>query len=91
MIETRTYYYARVSTSNQNLDRQMKAFRDLGALDAKQLAHQHIDHAGFLERHAQRRYKDQLGDGRTAHPTGNSGGGCQKAAVYHGDNTQDSS
>lgn len=31
MIETRTYYYARVSTSNQNLDRQMKAFRDLGA------------------------------------------------------------
>ena len=60
-------------------------------LDAKQLAHQHIDHAGFLERHAQRRYKDQLGDGRTAHPTGNSGGGCQKAAVYHGDNTQDSS
>lgn len=27
----RTYYYARVSTSGQNLDRQLEAFRELGA------------------------------------------------------------
>lgn len=35
MSETnaRTYYYARVSSSDQNLDRQLKAFRQLGAED----------------------------------------------------------
>lgn len=31
MSETRTYYYARVSTNEQNLDRQLEAFRQLGA------------------------------------------------------------
>lgn len=30
-------------------------------LDAKQLAHQHIDHAGFLERHAQRQIQRSAG------------------------------
>ena len=29
----RTYYYARVSTSGQNLDRQLEAFHELGADD----------------------------------------------------------
>ena len=32
-MENRTYYYARVSTKEQNLDRQLKAFRQLGATD----------------------------------------------------------
>ena len=30
-MEHRTYYYARVSTKDQNLDRQLAAFRSLGA------------------------------------------------------------
>mgnify|MGYP004520500345 FL=1 len=30
-MERRTYYYARVSTKEQNLDRQLAAFRSLGA------------------------------------------------------------
>ena len=32
-METRTYYYARVSSKDQNLDRQIKAFKALGADD----------------------------------------------------------
>ena len=32
-METRTYYYARVSSADQNLDRQLAAFRQLGAQD----------------------------------------------------------
>lgn len=31
MSETRTYYYARVSTNEQSLDRQLEAFHQLGA------------------------------------------------------------
>lgn len=31
MSETRTYYYARVSTKKQSLDRQLEAFHQLGA------------------------------------------------------------
>jgi len=30
-MEHRTYYYARFSTKKQNLDRQLTAFRSLGA------------------------------------------------------------
>ena len=30
-MESRTYYYARVSSKEQNLDRQLEAFRDMGA------------------------------------------------------------
>ena len=30
-MESRTYYYARVSSKDQNLDRQLAAFRALGA------------------------------------------------------------
>lgn len=30
-IESRTYYYARVSSKEQNLDRQIAAFKALGA------------------------------------------------------------
>lgn len=30
MSETRTYYYARVSTNEQSLDRQLEAFHQLG-------------------------------------------------------------
>jgi DNA invertase Pin-like site-specific DNA recombinase len=33
IMESRTYYYARVSTAEQNLDRQIQAFRALGATD----------------------------------------------------------
>ena len=33
--EHRTYYYARVSSSDQNLDRQIQAFRDAGANDSQ--------------------------------------------------------
>ena len=33
IMENRTYYYARVSTKEQNLDRQLNAFRQLGATD----------------------------------------------------------
>lgn len=33
MMDSRTYYYARVSTKEQNLDRQFDAFRALGAQD----------------------------------------------------------
>ena len=32
-IESRTYYYARVSTREQNLDRQLAAFHSLGAAE----------------------------------------------------------
>ena len=32
-METRTYYYARVSSQEQNLDRQIAAFKALGAND----------------------------------------------------------
>lgn len=32
-MENRTYYYARVSSADQNLDRQLMAFRELGATD----------------------------------------------------------
>ncbi len=32
-MENRTYYYARVSNTDQNLDRQMKAFKGMGADD----------------------------------------------------------
>jgi len=32
-MENRTYYYARVSTKEQNLDRQLNAFRQLGATE----------------------------------------------------------
>lgn len=32
-IENRTYYYARVSTREQNLDRQLAAFQNMGASD----------------------------------------------------------
>ena len=32
-MENRTYYYARVSTKEQNLDRQLIAFRKLGATE----------------------------------------------------------
>ncbi len=32
-MENRTYYYARVSTKEQNLDRQLNAFRKLGATE----------------------------------------------------------
>ena len=33
IMENRTYYYARVSTKEQNLDRQLNAFRQLGATE----------------------------------------------------------
>ena len=33
MEDNRTYYYARVSTTDQNLDRQLEAFYRLGATD----------------------------------------------------------
>ena len=32
-MENRTYYYARVSSSCQNLDRQVNRFKELGADD----------------------------------------------------------
>ena len=32
-MESRTYYYARVSSKEQNLDRQLAAFKALGAND----------------------------------------------------------
>lgn len=32
-MESRTFYYARVSTKDQNLDRQLNAFKNLGATD----------------------------------------------------------
>ena len=32
-MENRTYYYARVSSKEQNLDRQLSAFASLGAQD----------------------------------------------------------
>lgn len=34
-MDARTYYYARVSSSGQNLDRQIAAFKELGASDAQ--------------------------------------------------------
>jgi predicted site-specific integrase-resolvase len=33
MSEARRYYYARVSSQSQNLDRQIEAFKKLGASD----------------------------------------------------------
>ncbi|MCC8015309.1 MAG: recombinase family protein [Eubacterium sp.] len=33
ILESRTYFYARVSNTDQNLDRQMKAFKSMGADD----------------------------------------------------------
>ena len=32
-MDSRTYYYARVSTKEQNLDRQISAFKEMGAQD----------------------------------------------------------
>ncbi len=32
-MKNKTFYYARVSTREQNLDRQLEAFRQLGATD----------------------------------------------------------
>ena len=32
-MKNRTYYYARVSSKEQNLDRQLEAFKNLGADD----------------------------------------------------------
>ena len=32
-MDSRTYYYARVSSKEQNLDRQIAAFKALGATD----------------------------------------------------------
>ena len=32
-MDSRTYYYARVSTKDQNLDRQISAFKALGATE----------------------------------------------------------
>lgn len=33
IVENRTYYYARVSTQEQNLDRQLTAFQSMGAME----------------------------------------------------------
>ena len=33
IMDSRTYYYARVSSKEQNLDRQIAAFKTLGATD----------------------------------------------------------
>lgn len=41
MSESRTYYYARVSTGEQNLDRQLEAFHQLGAEDKYIFADKH--------------------------------------------------
>lgn len=50
-MENRTYYYARVSSQDQNLDRQLAAFRQLGAQDrdivADKQSGKDLDRAGY--------------------------------------------
>ena len=50
-MNSRTYYYARVSSKEQNLDRQILAFQDLGALDREIIVDQesgkNLDRAGY--------------------------------------------
>ena len=51
-MENRTYYYARVSTKEQNLDRQLNAFRQLGATDrdivTDKESGKNLDRSGYL-------------------------------------------
>lgn len=50
-MENRTYYYARVSTQEQNLDRQLEAFRALGAgerdIIVDKQSGKNLDRAGY--------------------------------------------
>lgn len=50
-MENRTYYYARVSTKEQNLDRQIDAFKSLGANDREIIVDKesgkNLDRAGY--------------------------------------------
>lgn len=50
-MENRTYYYARVSTQEQNLDRQLEAFRVLGAgerdIIVDKQSGKNLDRAGY--------------------------------------------
>ena len=50
-MENRTYYYARVSTKEQNLDRQIRAFKELGASDREIIcdkeSNRNLDRAGY--------------------------------------------
>ena len=43
MSDTRTYYYARVSSRDQNLARQLEAFRVLGADERSIITDQEIE------------------------------------------------
>lgn len=41
-MENRTYYYARVSSQDQNLDRQLAAFKALGAPERDIITDKHL-------------------------------------------------
>ncbi len=51
-MESRTYYYARVSSKGQNLDRQIEAFKALGATDRDIITDKQsgkdLDRAGYM-------------------------------------------
>ncbi len=51
-MESRTYYYARVSSKEQNLDRQIEAFKTLGATDRDIITDKQsgkdLDRAGYM-------------------------------------------
>lgn len=50
-MDNRTYYYARVSSNEQNLDRQLEAFRQMGADDREiitdKASGKNLDRAGY--------------------------------------------
>jgi len=50
-MDSRTYYYARVSTKEQNLDRQISAFKEMGAQDREIITDKEsgsdLDRAGY--------------------------------------------
>lgn len=50
-MDNRTYYYARVSSNEQNLDRQFEAFRQMGADDGEiitdKASGKNLDRAGY--------------------------------------------
>ena len=50
-MDNRTYYYARVSSNEQNLDRQIEAFRKMGAdmrdIITDKASGKNLDRAGY--------------------------------------------
>ena len=85
-MENRTYYYARVSTKEQNLDRQLNAFRQLGATERDIVTDKEsgksLDRSGYPKGTARGAGKTS-GRNRRAESTADRGtGGFEEAAGH---------